>query len=105
VSDLGHCLSEVDELGDRIAELSAQIQAATCALLVMIREFDERGGWNTGFRSCAHWLNWGTGLDLGAAREKVRVAKALGELPLLTAAMRRGELSCSKVRGLAAGGS
>jgi hypothetical protein len=36
-----------------------------------------RAGWNNGFLSCAHWLHWRTGIDLGAAREKVRVAKAL----------------------------
>jgi len=93
-------ISDVDQLGERIAELSAQIQAATYLLLQMIQEFDERGGWNTGFRSCAHWLNWRTGLNLGAAREKVRVAKALGELPRLSEAMRHGELSYSKVRAL-----
>ena len=92
--------SEVDQLGDRIAQLSAQIQAATYRLLVLIREFDEKSGWNTGFRSCAHWLNWRTGLDLGTAREKVRVAKALGVLPLLSEAMGCGELSYSKVRAL-----
>ncbi|MGB5163533.1 MAG: DUF222 domain-containing protein, partial [Thermoanaerobaculia bacterium] len=97
---IGSELSEVDQLGDRIAELSAQIQAATYHLLTLIREFDEKSGWNTGFRSCAHWLNWRTGLEMGAAREKVRVAKALGELPLLSEAMRRGELSYSKVRAL-----
>jgi len=92
--------STVDQLGEQIAVLSAQIQAATYHLLVLIREFDERSGWNTGFRSCAHWLNWRTGLELGAAREKVRVARALGELPLLSDAMRCGELSYSKVRAL-----
>ena len=92
--------STVDQLGEQIAKLSAQIQAATYHLLVLIREFDEKSGWNTGFRSCAHWLNWRTGLELGAAREKVRVAKALGELPLLSEAMRCGELSYSKVRAL-----
>ena len=92
--------STVDQLGDQIAVLSAQIQAATYQLLVLIREFDEKSGWNTGFRSCAHWLNWRTGLELGAAREKVRVAKALGELPILSEAMRCGELSYSKVRAL-----
>ena len=97
---LGPGRGEVDQLGDRIAKLSAQIQAATYHLLILIREFDEKSGWNTGFRSCAHWLNWRTGLELGAAREKVRVAKALGELPLLSDAMRRGELSYSKVRPL-----
>ena len=92
--------SELEALGERIAELSAQIQAATYQLLVMLRNFDERGGWNVGFRSCAHWLNWRTGLDLGAAREKVRVAWSLAELPRLSAAMRRGEVSYSKVRAL-----
>ncbi|MCY4635119.1 MAG: HNH endonuclease, partial [Acidobacteria bacterium] len=68
---------EAERLGDDIAELSSRIQAATCELLVMLRAFDEREGWS-GFQSCAHWLNWRTGLALGAAREKVRVARALG---------------------------
>ena len=30
-----------------------------------------------GFRSCAEWLAWRVGLDPGAARERVRVARAL----------------------------
>jgi hypothetical protein len=68
----------VDRLGDEIAELSAHLDAATARLLDLIREFDAREGWNHGFRSCADWLNWRVGLGLGAAREKVRVARALG---------------------------
>src|SRR5579864_7219009 len=92
--------AELEQLGERIAELSAQISAATYELLAMLRDFDERAGWNSGFHSCAHWLCWRVGLDLGAAREKVRVARALGVLPLLSAAMRRGEVSYSKVRAL-----
>ncbi len=91
---------DLECLGDRIVELSARIQVATYHLLVMIREFDEGFGWGGGFRSCAHWLNWRTGLGLGAAREKVRVARALAALPLISAAMRRGEVSYSKVRAL-----
>ena len=92
--------ARAEQLGEAIAELSARIQAATYELLVLIREFDAGAGWNTGFCSCAHWLNWRTGLDLGAAREKVRVARALGDLPLLSDAMQRGQLSYSKVRAL-----
>ena len=92
--------ARAEQLGEAIAELSARIQAATYELLVLIREFEAGAGWNTGFRSCAHWLNWRTGLDLGAAREKVRVARALAGLPLLSAAMQRGQLSYSKVRAL-----
>src|SRR6266436_7946799 len=45
----------LDRLGDEIAELSAHLDAATARLLDLIREFDARGGWNTGFRSCAAW--------------------------------------------------
>ena len=39
-------------------------------------------------------------LDLGAARERVRVARALGTLPALAEALARGELSYAKVRAL-----
>jgi hypothetical protein len=66
----------------------------------LIRDFDTQGGWNTGFRSCAEWLSWRVGLDLGAAREKVRVARALGGLPRLARGLARGELSYAKVRAL-----
>ena len=90
---------QAERLGDDIAELAARIQAATYELLVMIRAFDQREGWS-GFKSCAHWLNWRTGLALGAAREKVRVARVLGDLPLLSEAMQRGRISYSKVRAL-----
>jgi hypothetical protein len=92
--------AELDRLGDDIAELSAHLEAATARLLDLIREFDARAGWNTGFRSCADWLSWRVGLDLGAARERVRVARALGSLPLLAQALARGELSYAKVRAL-----
>ncbi len=91
---------EVAALGERIAELSALLTAAEYQLLILIREFDERFGWRGGFRSCAHWLNWRTGLAMGAAREKVRVARALAELPRISAAMRDGEISFSKARAL-----
>src|SRR5262245_14703261 len=91
---------DLDRLGDEIAELSAHLDAATARLLDLIREFDARGGWNNGFRSCAAWLSWRIGLDMGAARERVRAARALGTLPLLAHALARGELSYAKVRAL-----
>src|SRR5881397_3263594 len=93
-------VADLDRLGDEIAELSAHLDAATAQLLDLIREFDARDGWNTGFRSCAAWLSWRVGLDPGAARERVRVARALGSLPRLAHALARGELSYSKVRAL-----
>ena len=90
---------ELELLGNQIAELSARIDAATYDLLCHLHEFDRRYGWE-GWRSCAHWLNWRTGLDLGAAREKLRVATALADLNHVSAAMARGQLSYSKVRAL-----
>src|SRR5205823_2103774 len=90
----------LDRLGDEIAELSAHLDAATARLLDLIREFDTREGWNTGFRSCAAWLSWRVGLDPGAARERVRVARAPGTLPRLAQALAHGELSYAKVRAL-----
>jgi hypothetical protein len=88
-------------LEDEIASLAVQITAATYRLLQLIRRFDESGVWaGYGFRSCAHWLNWRIGLDLGAAREKLRVARALAELPLISASFEKGEVSFAKVRAM-----
>ena len=93
-------IAELDRLGDEIAELAVHLEAATARLLTLIREFDARGGWANGFRSCAEWLAWRVGLAPGAAREHVRVARALGTLPALAEALARGELSYAKVRAL-----
>jgi hypothetical protein len=92
--------ASVEQLGEAIATLAARITVATYELLVLLREFDARAGWNHGFVSCAHWLHWRCSLDLGAAREKVRVARALADLPRLGGAMQRGEISYAKVRAL-----
>jgi hypothetical protein len=91
---------DTERLGDEIARLAAHVHAATYRLLVLIRAFDQREGWGCGFRSCAAWLSWRTGIAPGPAREKVRVAEALDSLPRISEAMARGELSYSKVRAL-----
>lgn len=88
------------ELGEAIADLAARLHAATYELLVMLREFDAQAGWNNGFLSCAHWLHWRTSIDLGACREKIRVAKALARLPLTSATMQRGAISYAKIRAV-----
>ncbi len=89
------------ELEARITELAGHLNAAQHRWLVLIAEFDRRRGWSgAGIASCAHWLNFKCGLNLGAAREKVRVAHALQDLPRIAASMARGELSYSKVRAI-----
>ena len=92
---------KTEALGKQITELCAYIYAATYQLLVLIREFDEQEGWSQpGLCSCAHWLNFKCGIGLNAAREKVRVARALKDLPKISQAFERGELSYSKVRAM-----
>ncbi|HTO11734.1 MAG TPA: DUF222 domain-containing protein, partial [Candidatus Binatia bacterium] len=91
----------LERLGDEIALLSAHITVATARLLDLLRDFDARTGWgHAGATSCAEWLSWRVGLDLGAAREHVRVARALPALPRVADAFARGALSYSKVRAL-----
>jgi hypothetical protein len=94
-------MSSIEELGEEIASLSAHLDAATHHLLECIRLFDDAGGWHdTGAFSCAHWLAWRLGWDPATAREKVRVARALGRLPAVDAALCSGTLSYAKVRAL-----
>ncbi len=90
-----------ERVGNEIAELSAHIEVATARLLNLIREFDALGGWgHAGAKSCAEWLSWRVGLNLRAGYERVRVARALSRLPLISAAFARAEISYSKVRAL-----
>ena len=94
-------LDTVQDLGDEIAILAAHIHAAEHRFLTLIAEFDRLRGWHPGgHRSCAHWLAFRTGIDLGAARERVRAARALTGLPEISASMAQGELSFAKVRAL-----
>src|ERR1700722_17094882 len=94
-------LATLAALEAQITELAGQLNAAEYRWLLLIAEFDRLEGWSDGrLRSCAHWLNFKGGLNLGAAREKVRVAHALAGLPKIAAAMARGELSYSKVRAV-----
>jgi hypothetical protein len=88
-------------LGDEIALLAAQIDAGTHRLLTCIRQFDASEEWHhQGAQSCAHWLSWRIGLDPATAREKVRVARALGQLPVLDSALAAGRISYAKVRAI-----
>jgi hypothetical protein len=69
--------------------------------LVLLREFDIRQGWKAyHFTHCAQWLNMKCGIHPGTGREKVRVARALWDLPRMSAAFGSGELSYSKARAM-----
>ncbi len=90
----------VESLASEIVDLCAHIHRAEYRLLTLIRKLDTIRGWAPEMPSCAHWLSVKCGLDLVTAREKVRVAQALENLPMVDDAFREGRLSYSKVRAV-----
>ncbi|MEO2106985.1 MAG: DUF222 domain-containing protein [Actinomycetota bacterium] len=93
--------ARVERLVDELTGLFSTLSAGEARFVALVGEFDELGGWADGqTRTCAHWLNWRLGIAMPAARERVRVARALRELPLLAGAFAEGRLSYSKVRAI-----
>lgn len=91
----------LDELEEELIAHAQRINAAEYAFLELVREFDIRQGWKPyQFNNCAEWLNMKCGIVAGTAREKVRVAAALFDLPRISRAFASGALSYSKVRSL-----
>ncbi len=91
----------LDQLEENLITLSQHINASEYEFLVLLREFDLRQGWKAyHFNHCAEWLNMKCGMAPGTAREKLRVANALFDLPQISHAFQRGDLSYSKARSL-----
>lgn len=90
-----------DELADGICTWAGRLAAGTARLLDLVAEFDRREGWaGPGMLSCSHWLSWRISLAPGTAREWVRVARRLEELPAIHAAFGSGQMSWSQVRAV-----
>ena len=87
-----------DELEEELAALASHIYAGTCRWLELVAELDRRGEFMA--CTCAEWLAWRCGLTPRTAREHVRIARRLVELPAIREAFSRGELSFAKVRAL-----
>jgi Domain of unknown function (DUF222) len=68
--------------------------------LAQARRGDRPARAGDGGCTSAEWLAWRCGLTPRTAREHVRIARCLRELPLIRAAFRRVELSYAKVRAL-----
>ncbi len=91
----------LERLEAQICELAGHLTAATCRFLLLVGDFDARRGWESwDLPSCAAWLAWKCQLAPGTAREQVRVARALGDLPVIRAGFAAGQLSYAKVRAL-----
>ena len=93
--------SSLDTLEENLISLSEHINQQEYQFLLLVREFDLRQGWRAYyFNNCAEWLNMKCGISPGTAREKVRVAKMLFDLPLCSEAFEKGTLSYSKIRAM-----
>ena len=91
----------LDRLEDEITTLAGHLNAATARFLVLVGEYDRRGGWRAwGSKSCADWLSWRCGISPVTAREQLRVARALEDLPLVRAEFAAGRFSYSQTRAL-----
>jgi len=91
----------LSRLEAQISELWGHLNAATYRFLALVAEFDRHEGYARHvLPSTAHWLNWQCGIGMIAAREKVRVARALEHLPEIRAGFASGEFSYSKVRAM-----
>jgi hypothetical protein len=91
----------LERLEAQICELAGHLAAATCRFLVLLGDFDARRGWASWeMSSCAAWLSWKCQLSSGTAREHVRVARALRDLPVIREEFGAGRLSYAKVRAL-----
>jgi hypothetical protein len=91
----------LERLEAQICELAGHLAAATCRFLVLLGDFDARRGWASWeMNSCAEWLSWKCQMSSGTAREHVRVARALRDLPVIRGEFGAGRLSYAKVRAL-----
>jgi len=100
VAERAACLP-LERLEAEISTQAGHLAAAECRWLLFVAEYDRREGWaQWGCWSCAMWLGWKCGIARRSAQEKVRVARALAELPLITEEFSRGRLSYSQVRAL-----
>jgi pyruvate/2-oxoglutarate dehydrogenase complex dihydrolipoamide acyltransferase (E2) component len=91
----------LERLEAQICELAGHLTAATCRFLVLLGDFDDRRGWASwDMSSCAAWLSWKCQMSSGTAREHVRVARSLRDLPVIRGQFAAGRLSYAKVRAL-----
>src|SRR4029079_14061008 len=67
----------------------------------LVWESDARRGWACwDLPACAAWLAWKCQVAPGTAREQVRVARALADLPVICGQFAAGRMSYAKVRAI-----
>ena len=89
------------ELRSAVRDMAAHINLADWRFIKLVAAMDQRRGWDqNGYCSLGNWLDHRCGLGPCAARERIRIGRALARLPRVDAAFRDGSLSYSKVRAI-----
>lgn len=89
------------EITERIVYLDARARLRMAEWLEFVAEFDRRhGAHRRGFRTTAEWLAFECRMDGRTARDYVRVARRLQDMPKIGEAFGLGRLSYSQVRAL-----
>ena len=89
------------ELRRAVTDMAAHINLADWRFIKLVAAMDRRRGWDErGYCSLGNWLDHRCGLGPCAARERIRIGRALARLPGIDTAFRDGILSYSKVRAI-----
>ncbi|MYD98467.1 MAG: DUF222 domain-containing protein [Gammaproteobacteria bacterium] len=99
--DLDFIPDDPAELRSAVTDMAAHINLADWRFIKLIAAMDRRRGWDErGYCNLGNWLDHRCGLGPCAARERIRIGRALARLPRIDAAFRDGVLSYSKVRAI-----
>ena len=89
------------ELRRAVARMAAHINLADWRFVKLIAAMERTRGWQEGgYCNLGNWLDHRCGLGPCAARERIRIGRALARLPRIDAAFRDGAISYSKVRAI-----
>ena len=89
------------ELRRAVTDMAARINLADWRFVKLIAAMERTRGWREGgYCNLGNWLDHRCGLGPCAARERIRIGRALERLPRIDAAFRDGAISYSKVRAI-----
>ena len=89
------------ELRRAVTRMAAHINLADWRFIKLIAAMERSRGWREGgYCNLGNWLDHRCGLGPCAARERIRIGRALERLPRIDGAFRDGVISYSKVRAI-----
>ena len=89
------------ELRRAVTRMAGHINLADWRFIKLIAAMERTRGWREGgYCNLGNWLDHRCGLGPCAARERIRIGRALAKVPQIDAAFRDGMISYSKVRAI-----